>query len=82
MDNLQEELPEVSRTREAASQEELSELLESLCRYEQQVEKQQLLLNLLLERLKSVQSVPESPRAPGTFPALQEITAMQERCHT
>ncbi|XP_058511514.1 nesprin-2 isoform X4 [Ochotona princeps] len=82
LDNLQEELPEVSRTREAASQEELSELSESLCRYKQQVEKQQLLLSLLLERLKGVQTVPESPRALGTFPALQEITAMQERCNT
>ncbi|XP_051682366.2 nesprin-2 isoform X7 [Oryctolagus cuniculus] len=81
LDNLQEELPEVSKTREAAPKEELCELLESLSQYEQNVEKQQLLLNLLLERMKSVQNVPEGPGAGTTTPALQEVTSMHDRCN-
>nr|XP_051682366.1 nesprin-2 isoform X7 [Oryctolagus cuniculus] len=81
LDNLQEELPEVSKTREAAPKEELCELLESLSQCEQHVEKQQLLLNLLLERMKSVQNVPEGPGAGTTTPALQEVTSMHDRCN-
>ncbi|XP_019487654.1 PREDICTED: nesprin-2 [Hipposideros armiger] len=81
LDNHQEELPEISKTKEAATTEELSELLSCLSHYEESVEKQQLLLTLLLQRIKSVQHAPESSGAVGTMPAVQEITSMQERCN-
>ncbi|KAM5245078.1 nesprin-2 isoform 4-T7 [Hipposideros larvatus] len=81
LDNHQEELPEISKTKEAATTEELSELLGCLSHYEESVEKQQLLLTLLLQRIKSVQHAPESSGAVGTMPAVQEITSMQERCN-
>ncbi|XP_069888116.1 nesprin-2 isoform X2 [Dipodomys merriami] len=80
LDNLSEELPEISRIKEAVTTEELSELLHSLCQYEESVEKQQLLLSLLLQRIKNIQNVPEGPEAVETTPALQEILSMQERC--
>ncbi|XP_008061512.1 nesprin-2 [Carlito syrichta] len=80
LDNLQEELPEISRTKEAATTEELSELLDYVRQYEENVEKQQLLLTLLLLRIKSIQNVPESLGTVETVPAFQEITSMQERC--
>ncbi|XP_073923916.1 nesprin-2 isoform X5 [Castor canadensis] len=79
LDNLQEELPEISKIKEAGTTEELSELLDSLRQYEDSVERQQSLLTLLLQRIKSTQNVPESPGAVQTIPALQEITSMQER---
>uniref|UniRef100_A0A8C4MDW9 Spectrin repeat containing nuclear envelope protein 2 n=1 Tax=Equus asinus asinus TaxID=83772 RepID=A0A8C4MDW9_EQUAS len=81
LDNLQEELPEISKTKEAATTEELSELLDCLCQYEENVEKQQLLLTLLLRRIKSIQNAPESLEAVEAVPAFQEITSMQERCN-
>uniref|UniRef100_A0A2K6JTW1 Spectrin repeat containing nuclear envelope protein 2 n=1 Tax=Rhinopithecus bieti TaxID=61621 RepID=A0A2K6JTW1_RHIBE len=80
LDNLQEELPEISKTKEAYTTEELSELLDCLCQYGENVEKQQLLLTLLLQRIRSIQNVPESSGAVETVPAFQEITSMQERC--
>uniref|UniRef100_A0A2K5QQZ4 Spectrin repeat containing nuclear envelope protein 2 n=1 Tax=Cebus imitator TaxID=2715852 RepID=A0A2K5QQZ4_CEBIM len=81
LDNLQEELPEISKTKEAATAEELSELLDCLCQYGENVEKQQLLLTLLLQRIRSIQNVPEGSGAMETVPAFQEITSMQERCN-
>ncbi|XP_058423073.1 nesprin-2 isoform X4 [Diceros bicornis minor] len=81
LDNLQEELPESSKTKEAATTEELSELLDCLCQYEENVEKQRLLLTLLLQRIKSIQNAPECLEAVETVPAFQEITSMQERCN-
>ncbi|XP_004370998.1 nesprin-2 [Trichechus manatus latirostris] len=80
LDNLQEELPEISKTKEAASTEELSEFLDCLCQYEENVEKQQLLLTLLFQRIKSIQNVPENLGAVETVPAFQEIASMKERC--
>ncbi|KAL0602284.1 Nesprin-2 [Plecturocebus cupreus] len=81
LDNLQEELPEISKTKEAATTEELSELLDCLCQYGENMAKQQLLLTLLLQRIRSVQNVPEGSGAVETVPAFQEITSMQERCN-
>nr|XP_060475711.1 nesprin-2 [Panthera onca] len=81
LDNLQEDLPEISKTKEAATTEELCELLDCLCRYQENVEKQQLLLTLLLQRLRSIQNAPQSLQAIETGPAFQEITSMQERCN-
>lgn len=81
LDNLQEELPEISKTKEAYTTEELSELLDCLCQYGENVEKQQLLLTLLLQRIRSIQNVLESSGAVETVPAFQEITSMQERCN-
>uniref|UniRef100_A0A2K5EX71 Spectrin repeat containing nuclear envelope protein 2 n=1 Tax=Aotus nancymaae TaxID=37293 RepID=A0A2K5EX71_AOTNA len=81
LDNLQEELPEISKTKEAATTEELSELLDCLCQYGENVEKQQLLLTLLLQRIRSIQNVPEGSGAVETVSAFQEITSMQERCN-
>lgn len=78
LDNLQEELPEISKTKEAASTAELSELLEGLRQYEETAEKQQLLLLLLLQRCRSAQ---RAPAAAEPAPAGREITAMQERCN-
>ncbi|XP_022426107.2 nesprin-2 isoform X3 [Delphinapterus leucas] len=81
LDNLQEELPEISKTKEAATTEEFSELLDCLCQYEENVERQQLLLALLLQRVKNIQNTPEGLRPMGTVSASQEIMSMQERCH-
>ncbi|XP_008564479.1 PREDICTED: nesprin-2 [Galeopterus variegatus] len=81
LDNLQEELPEISKTKEAAATEELCELLDCLSQYEENVEKQQLLLTLLLQRVRSIQNIPEGSGAMETVPAFQEITSMQERCN-
>uniref|UniRef100_A0A8C9AHQ9 Spectrin repeat containing nuclear envelope protein 2 n=1 Tax=Prolemur simus TaxID=1328070 RepID=A0A8C9AHQ9_PROSS len=80
LDNLQEELPEISKTKEAATTEELSDVLDCLRQYEESVEKQQLSLNLLLQRIKSIQNVPEGLGAVEPVPAYQEIMSMQERC--
>ncbi|XP_058149276.1 nesprin-2 isoform X2 [Dasypus novemcinctus] len=81
LDNLQEELPEISKTKEAATTEELSELLDCLCLYEENVEKQQLILTLLFQRIKSIQNVPDGLGSVETVPAFQEIASMQERCN-
>ncbi|XP_077909922.1 nesprin-2 isoform X1 [Halichoerus grypus] len=81
LDNLQEDLPEISKTKEAAATEELCELQDSLCRYQENVEKQQLLLTLLLQRMRSIQNAPQSLEAIKTIPAFQEIISMQERCN-
>ncbi|XP_006864630.1 PREDICTED: nesprin-2 [Chrysochloris asiatica] len=80
LDHLQEELPELSKTKEAATTEELSELLACLCQFEENVEKQQLLLTLFSQRMKSIQNIPNDMGAMETIPAFQEIVSMQERC--
>ncbi|XP_051003413.1 nesprin-2 [Acomys russatus] len=81
LENLQEDLPEVSRTKDAAPTEELCQLLDSLCQHEESVEKQQLLLALLLQRVTSIQNIPEGKATVETIPALEEIRSMHERCN-
>ncbi|XP_047397719.1 nesprin-2 isoform X2 [Sciurus carolinensis] len=80
LDNLQEELPETSRAKEAMATGELSELLDALRQYEESVELQQLLLTLLLQRIRSIRNVPEARGAIEAVPSLQEILSMRERC--
>ncbi|GAB1297538.1 Nesprin-2 [Apodemus speciosus] len=80
LENLQEDLPEISKTKDATPTEELCQLLDSLIQHEESVEKQQLLLALLLQRIRSIQNIPEGMEAEETIPALQEIRSMQERC--
>ncbi|XP_070325555.1 nesprin-2 isoform X5 [Odocoileus virginianus] len=80
LDNLQEEVPEISKAKEAASTEELSGLLDGLRQYEENVEQQQLLLALLLQRIKNIQNTPEGLGVVESVPASQEIMSMQERC--
>ncbi|XP_063097180.1 nesprin-2 isoform X2 [Cavia porcellus] len=80
LENLQEELPEMSKMKEAASTEALSEALASLCQYEESVEEQELLLRLLLQRMQGIRNVLEGSDATGMVPAHQEIAAMRERC--
>uniref|UniRef100_E9QP46 Nesprin-2 n=1 Tax=Mus musculus TaxID=10090 RepID=E9QP46_MOUSE len=79
LETLQEDLPEISKTN-AAPTEELWQLLDSLCQHQESVEKQQLLLALLLQRVRSIQNIPEGTETGETIPALQEIGSMQERC--
>ncbi|XP_075804010.1 nesprin-2 isoform X6 [Microtus pennsylvanicus] len=81
LESLQEDLPEVSRTKDIAPTEELRQLLDSLCQHEGSVEKQQQLLTLLLQRITSIQNIPEGTETVETIPALQEIRSMQERCN-
>ncbi|XP_055989127.1 nesprin-2 isoform X2 [Sorex fumeus] len=81
LDNLQEELPEISKTKEMATTEELSELQDCLCQYEENVETQQLLLTLLLQRIKSIHNTPENLGTLETVPSFKEIASMQERSH-
>ncbi|XP_007638273.2 nesprin-2 isoform X3 [Cricetulus griseus] len=81
LENLQEDFPEISKTKDTAPTEELCQLLDSLCQHEESVEKQQLLLALLLQRITSIQNIPEGTEAVETTPALQEIRSMQERCN-
>lgn len=80
LETLQEDLPEISKTKDAAPTEELWQLLDSLCQHQESVEKQQLLLALLLQRVRSIQNIPEGTETGETIPALQEIGSMQERC--
>ncbi|KAL1790760.1 nesprin-2 isoform X2 [Sigmodon hispidus] len=82
LENLQEDLPEISKTKDAAAPtEELCQLWESLLQQEESIEKQQLLLTLLLQRVTSIQNIPEGTGSVETTPALQEIRSMQERCN-
>ncbi|XP_051051966.1 nesprin-2 [Phodopus roborovskii] len=81
LENLQEDLPEISKTKDTAPTEELCQLLDSLCHHEESVEKQQQLLALLLQRITSIQNIPEGTETVETIPALQEIRSMQERCN-
>lgn len=70
----------MSKMKEAASTEALSEALASLCQYEESVEEQELLLRLLLQRMQGIRNVLEGSDATGMVPAHQEIAAMRERC--
>ncbi|XP_059135375.1 nesprin-2 isoform X3 [Peromyscus eremicus] len=81
LENLQEDLPEISKTKDSAPTEELCQLLDSLCQHEESVEKQLLLLALLLQRITSIQNIPQGTETVETIPALQEIRSMQERCN-
>ena len=56
-------------------------LLDCLRQYKENVEQQQLLLALLLQRIKNIQNTPEGVEAVESVPASQEIMSMQERCH-
>lgn len=56
-------------------------LLDCLHQYKENVEQQQLLLALLLQRIKNIQNTPEGVGAVESVPASQEIMSMQERCH-
>uniref|UniRef100_A0A4X2LQP5 Nesprin-2 n=1 Tax=Vombatus ursinus TaxID=29139 RepID=A0A4X2LQP5_VOMUR len=80
LDNLQEEFPESTKPKEAATNEELSEALECFCQYEENLEREQLLFTLLLHRIKNILSVPESAETIESVPVLQEICSMQDRC--
>ncbi|XP_072485533.1 nesprin-2 isoform X2 [Notamacropus eugenii] len=80
LDNLQEEFPESAKPKEAATNEELSEALECFCQYEENLEREQLLFTLLLHRIKSIMSVPESIETTESVPVFQEIWSMQDRC--
>uniref|UniRef100_A0A6I8NCE0 Nesprin-2 n=1 Tax=Ornithorhynchus anatinus TaxID=9258 RepID=A0A6I8NCE0_ORNAN len=81
VDNLQEELPESTKAKEKATKEELSESLEYLWHFEESLDRQQLLLTLLLQRQKSVLNVPAVLELIETVPAVQEIRSMQDRCN-
>uniref|UniRef100_K7E389 Spectrin repeat containing nuclear envelope protein 2 n=1 Tax=Monodelphis domestica TaxID=13616 RepID=K7E389_MONDO len=80
LDNLQEEFPESTKPKEAATNKELSEALECFCQYEENLEREQLLFTLLLHRIKNILSVPESLEITESVPVLQEIRSMQDRC--
>ncbi|XP_074146434.1 nesprin-2 isoform X1 [Sminthopsis crassicaudata] len=80
LDNLQEEFPESTKPKEAATNEELSEALECFCQYEENLEREQLLFTLLLHRIKNILSVPENLETSESIPVLQEILSMQDRC--
>ncbi|XP_068947829.1 nesprin-2 [Petaurus breviceps papuanus] len=80
LDNLQEEFPESTKPKEAATKEELSEALECFCQYEENLEREKLLLTLHLHRIKNILSVPKSIATTESVPALQEIWSMQDRC--
>ncbi|XP_063118254.1 nesprin-2 isoform X7 [Rattus norvegicus] len=81
LEDLQEDLPEVSKAKDTAPTEELCQLLDSLRQHEESVEEQQLLLVLLLQRVRNIQNIPEGSEAEETIPAREEIRSMQERCN-
>ncbi|XP_029453986.1 nesprin-2 isoform X2 [Rhinatrema bivittatum] len=78
LDNFHEELPGSSK--EMASKKALLESLECINRYEENIGRQQLLLLLLLSRVKDTQAASESSEDLTTLPAIQEIQSMQEKC--
>ncbi|XP_063255607.1 nesprin-2 [Prinia subflava] len=80
LDKLQEEQPESLKEKEKATREELVELLDFVHSFEENINQQQLLLLLLLHRIKSILSAPENAEGEAALPALCEIKAMQERC--
>uniref|UniRef100_A0A803TY05 Spectrin repeat containing nuclear envelope protein 2 n=1 Tax=Anolis carolinensis TaxID=28377 RepID=A0A803TY05_ANOCA len=80
LDNLQDELPENPKEKENATKEELDEFLDCANYYKESLDAEKLLLRLILQRLRSILGVPESP--PGKkedIPVVHEIQAMQER---
>uniref|UniRef100_A0A8C3T368 Spectrin repeat containing nuclear envelope protein 2 n=1 Tax=Chelydra serpentina TaxID=8475 RepID=A0A8C3T368_CHESE len=80
LDNLQEELPESPKEKEKASTDALLELLEYVDCYEENMDREQLLLLLLLHRIRSILNVPESTERTAAVPIRCEIHAMQDRC--
>nr|XP_060611126.1 nesprin-2 [Anolis sagrei ordinatus] len=80
LDNLQDELPENPKEKESATKEELEEFMDCANYYKESLDAEKLLLRLILQRLRSILGVPESP--PGKkedIPVVHEIQAMQER---
>ncbi|XP_044871388.1 nesprin-2 isoform X3 [Mauremys mutica] len=80
LDNLQEELPESPKEKEKTSTDALLELLEYVDCYEENIDREQLLLLLLLHRIRSILNVPESTERKADVPIRYEIHAMQDRC--
>ncbi|XP_069712839.1 nesprin-2 [Phaenicophaeus curvirostris] len=80
LDKLQEEQPESLKEKEKATREELVELLDFVNSFEENINQQQLLLLLLLHRIRNILNTSEDTEAEATLPALCEIKAMQDRC--
>ncbi|KAM6130878.1 nesprin-2 [Pterocles gutturalis] len=80
LDKLQEEQPESLKEKEKASREELIELLDFVNSFEENINQQQLLLLLLLHRIRNILNMSENTEAEAALPALCEIHAMQDRC--
>ncbi|XP_064278968.1 nesprin-2 isoform X2 [Passer domesticus] len=80
LDKLQEEQPESLKEKEKATREELVELLDFVNSFEENINQQQLLLLLLLHRIRNILNAPEDAEGEAALPALSEIKAMQERC--
>ncbi|XP_054017708.1 nesprin-2 [Dryobates pubescens] len=80
LDKLQEEQPENLKEKEKATTEELIESLEFASSLEENINQQQLLLLLLLHRVRNILNTSESPEAEAVLPALCEIKTMQDRC--
>ncbi|XP_017663044.1 PREDICTED: nesprin-2 isoform X1 [Lepidothrix coronata] len=80
LDKLQEEQPESLKEKEKATREELVELLDFVNSFEENIHQQQLLLLLLLHRIRNILNTSENTEAEAALPALCEIKAMQDRC--
>uniref|UniRef100_A0A663LXI0 Spectrin repeat containing nuclear envelope protein 2 n=1 Tax=Athene cunicularia TaxID=194338 RepID=A0A663LXI0_ATHCN len=80
LDKLQEEQPESLKEKEKATREELVELLDFVNSFEENINQQQLLLLLLLHRIRNILNISENTEAEAALPALCEIKAMQDRC--
>ncbi|KAM9290997.1 nesprin-2 [Morus bassanus] len=80
LDKLQEEQPESLKEKEKATREELVELLDFVNSFEENVNQQQLLLLLLLHRIRNILNTSENSEMEAALPALCEIKAMQDRC--
>ncbi|XP_065694805.1 nesprin-2 isoform X2 [Patagioenas fasciata] len=80
LDKLQEEQPESLKEKEKATREELVELLDFVSSFEENINQQQLLLLLLLHRIRNILNTSENSEAEAALPALCEIKAMQDRC--
>ncbi|XP_075282973.1 nesprin-2 isoform X3 [Opisthocomus hoazin] len=80
LDKLQEEQPESLKEKEKATREELVEFLDFLNSFEENINQQQLLLLLLLHRVRNILNTSENTEAEAALPALCEIKAMQNRC--
>ncbi|XP_071413447.1 nesprin-2 isoform X2 [Pithys albifrons albifrons] len=80
LDKLQEEQPESLKEKEKATREELVELLDFVNSFEENINQQQLLLLLLLHRIRNILNAPANTEADAALPALCEIKAMQDRC--
>ncbi|XP_021259547.1 nesprin-2 isoform X3 [Numida meleagris] len=80
LDKLQEEQPESLKEKEKATREELVELLDSVYAFEENINRQQLLLLLLLHRIRNIVNTCENTEAEAALPALCEIKTMQDRC--